>query len=261
MALESSRTVSATWRGSEDLLGYVNPVDRKFQSTGFTQFLIEAARAWDAGDRGHRLVIFEEFNLSQPEYWLTDILVRSEFPPEDRGARTLPLCASSDPKERLNVYLSPAVRFVATLNNDHTTRSLSPRVLDRAAVIELGVTPEVALDCSGISISAEQLESLRQLNFILRLKGVCFSHRTAASLRACVDRFGRGAPIWPFLDSVLGMEVMSRVRLLTANPSDEKVLDELEKWADEHSANLPECSRMIRAWRELVDSGQDISQA
>jgi hypothetical protein len=253
--------VSATWRGSEDLLGYVNPVDRKFQATAFTQFLIEAANAWDAGDRGHRLVIFEEFNLSQPEYWLTDILVRSEFPADKRVARTLPLSSSTDPKERLSVFLSPAVRFVATLNNDHTTRSLSPRVLDRSAVIELGITPEVALECRSIAVSPEQLESIRQLNFILRLKGVCFSHRTAASLSACVEQFGREAPIWPFLDSVLAMEVMSRVRLLTANPADEKVLMDLEKWADEQSANLPECVRMIRSWRELVDSGQDIAQA
>ncbi len=253
--------VSATWRGSEDLLGYVNPVDRKFQATAFTQFLIEAANAWDAGDRAHRLVIFEEFNLSQPEYWLTDILVRSEFPAENRLARTLPLSSSTDPKERLSVFLSPAIRFVATLNNDHTTRSLSPRVLDRAAVIELGITPEVALECRSISISPEQLESIRQLNFILRLKGVCFSHRTAESLSACVERFGRDVSIWPYLDSVLAMEVMSRVRLLTANPADEKVLADLEKWADEQSANLPESARMIRSWRELVDSGQDIAQA
>lgn len=252
--------VSATWRGSEDLLGYVNPVDRKFQATEFTRFVMDAAKAWDAGDRRTRLVTFEEFNLSQPEYWLTDILVRSEFPPEDREARTLPLVSSQASAENLRVYLSPAIRFVATLNNDHTTRALSPRVLDRAAVIELSVTPEVALECRGLSLSTEQLESIRQLNFILRLKGVSFSHRTAASLQACLDRFGREAPIWPFLDSILTMEVMSRVRLLTANPSDEKTLADLEKWADEQSATLPECVRMIRGWSELLDSGQDIAQ-
>lgn len=68
--------VASTWRGREDLLGYVNPINGSFEATEFTHFLCGAQDAWEAGDRRARLVIFEEFNLSQPEHWLSDLLVR-----------------------------------------------------------------------------------------------------------------------------------------------------------------------------------------
>ena len=119
--------VSSTWRGREDLLGYVNPLDGLFQTTAFTEFLIKAEEAWDRQDDRTRLVILEEFNLSQPEFWLSDILVRIEYDTRDRARRTIELgpgCSLKGQEKRTGVYLAPSVRFVATINTDHTTRKL-----------------------------------------------------------------------------------------------------------------------------------------
>ena len=41
------------------------------------------------------------------------------------------------PGRACSVVLVPNLRFAAKLNNDHTVKPLSPRVLDRAALIEV----------------------------------------------------------------------------------------------------------------------------
>jgi len=60
--------VGSTWRGREDLLGYINPISNEFEPTDFTRFLFKAEASWRKNDKRTHMVIFEEFNLSQPEY-------------------------------------------------------------------------------------------------------------------------------------------------------------------------------------------------
>ena len=126
--------VDPTWRGREDLLGHVNPIDGWFVPTAVTELLHRAEKAWDAGDRLPFLLVFEEFNLSQPEHWLSELLVRSQYVATNRNARTIRLGGKRvtgwGEKEEPRVFLAPSVRMVATINSDHTVRALSPRVLD-----------------------------------------------------------------------------------------------------------------------------------
>ena len=44
--------VASTWRGREDLLGYVNPINGSFEATEFTHFLCRAQDTWEIG-RAH----------------------------------------------------------------------------------------------------------------------------------------------------------------------------------------------------------------
>lgn len=260
--------VSSTWRGREDLLGYVNPIHNTFEPTRFTNFLHQAACAWDQGDTRVFLVVFEEFNLSQPEYWLSDVLVRSQFPSSARRDRTLELGGQGvrgwAVTEAAELFLSPGVRFVATINNDHTTRPLSPRVLDRAAVVEVTIDPRHAVQQAGLTLDEEQIEAIGRLDFITSLKGATFSLRSALSLKACADDLaGLGIDLWGAIDLVLVQEVLSKVRLLVGDPADLNLVERLKDWSEREGRgkNLPECARLIASWEETLQEGLDVSQA
>ncbi|MCB9903810.1 MAG: AAA family ATPase [Planctomycetes bacterium] len=249
--------VSATWRGREDLLGYVNPMDGRFVKTPFTRFLEFAANAWREGDRAPRLVIFEEFNLSQPEHWFADVLAVSQY--DDEADRIVQL-AGTGAKDDANVFLSPALRFIATVNNDHTTRALSPRVLDRAAVVHLELTPKQALARIGLDLEAPLVNAISGLDFRLRSRGASFSIRTARSLQACLQ-LGLVARAGAALDLVLAQQVLSKVRLAAHDPADLRVLEDLEQWCEEQQAGLQRCVAVISSWREALDAGLDVAQA
>ncbi|MGE0193680.1 MAG: AAA family ATPase [Planctomycetota bacterium] len=257
--------VGATWRGREDLLGYVNPVSGAFEPTELTRFLHRSAVAWEKGDRSPWLVVFDEFNLSQPEHWLTDVLSLGQAQEDAQrrihlgGAGFEPEGGGRPVKE---VLLSRAVHIVATINNDHTVMPLSPRVLDRAAVIELELTPKDALQRVGCAVSDELLVTIMDLDDELRGRGLGFSVRTAASLGAALahataldmDEAG-------LLDHVLAHEMLSKVRLHVGDPGDQALLSRLAAWQERHGAELPLCSALLETWDDCLERGQDVVQA
>ncbi len=258
--------VSSTWRGREDLLGHINPINGCFEATNFTRFLVGAERAWDAGDKRNHLVVFEEFNLSQPEYWLSDILVRSQYPADNRAERTLELGGSKivgmEDVDSSGVYLAPNVRFVATVNSDLTTRPLSPRVLDRIALIELTMDPRRALDLAELDLDDDMVGAVTDLSFLIRPKGASFSFRSALSLKRCLDNLEHlGIDEWSALDLVLLQEVLTKIRLLSGDPHDHQVVLQLGHWAETHGGNLRRCAGAIATWKELLEEGQDVTQA
>ena len=258
--------VSSTWRGREDLLGYVNPVSGQFEPTAFTRFLLAAEDAWDQGDQRARLVLFEEFNLSQPEHWFSDVLVRSEYSGEARGDRTIDLgghAIAGHPGRKTRVFLPPCLAFVATVNNDHTVRALSPRVIDRAAVIEITTTVSAALARAGVSLDPALERVVDELNSVLETKGVAFSVRSALSLKRCEDQLAElGLTQVSLVDLVLAQEVLAKVRLMAGDPRDEQVLERLHTWAArDEGRGLTRCAARIDAWSEALRSGRDVFQA
>jgi hypothetical protein len=258
--------VSSTWRGREDLLGYVNPVSGFFEATEFTKFLLSAESAWDMGDRRIRLVIFEEFNLSQPEHWLSDLLVRLEYEPDQRSERTLSLGGSTiawQGDRKPYIFLTPSLRFVATLNNDHTVKPLSPRVLDRAALIEVMSSGRIALKRAGVQVDEDIEEVIDQLNDALESRGAAFSVRSARSLQKAFNIAQEsGLSNGQALDMVLAQEVLSRVRLLAGDSRDEQLLHILKNWAQQPSCSeLLLCNERIASWDESLRAGRDVFQA
>ncbi|MES2841219.1 MAG: AAA family ATPase [Pseudomonadota bacterium] len=258
--------VASTWRGREDLLGYVNPINGSFEATEFTHFLCGAQDAWEAGDRRARLVIFEEFNLSQPEHWLSDLLVRLEYDANQLADRTVRLGGkeiASRPGRACSVVLVPNLRFAATLNNDHTVKALSPRVLDRAALIEITSSGRAALSRAGVELGDDVEDVIDELNDLLEPRGAAFSVRSARSLQRAMEAGStNGMGLARALDLVLAQEVLSRVRLLAGDPRDEQLLSRLQAWTQKPGcAELAGCAARVADWADLLSAGRDVFQA
>ncbi len=259
--------VGSTWRGREDLLGYVNPVTNEFEPTEFTLFLCKAEAAWRRNDRRTFLVIFEEFNLSQPEYWFADILVRSQYPDNQEKLRTIELGGKSirgvHNKNDTKILIPPALRFIATINNDHTTLSLSPRVLDRASIIELTLEPRTTVHRANLTLEEKQIMAIEELDALLKYKSAMFSLRAAESLKRCVenlDMLNLHTP-WDALDLVLLQQVLTKVRLMVGDPSNDNLMQGLEDWSESYGKYLRRCASLINSWAEALKYGRDVIQA
>jgi hypothetical protein len=258
--------VASTWRGREDLLGYVNPINGQFEASEFTHFLCDAQDAWQSGDRRTRLVIFEEFNLSQPEHWLSDLLVRLEYDAEQLADRTVRLggtAIAGRPGRACSVVLVPSLRFAATLNNDHTVKPLSPRVLDRAALIEVTSSGRAALARADVQLGDDVEDVIDELNDLLEPRGAAFSVRSARSLQRAMEAAStNGMGLARALDLILVQEVLSRVRLLAGDPRDEQLLSRLQTWTQKPGcAELAGCAARVAGWADLLSAGRDVFQA
>lgn len=120
-------SVGRGWTSQKDLIGFYNPLINKFQAsnTGMYEFLL-ALKA--ESDEIHvapmAYVLLDEANLSPIEhYW------SAFFGMTDKdGEKSLTLGNDT-------VAIPKCLRFLATINHDGTTESLSPRTIDRAPFI------------------------------------------------------------------------------------------------------------------------------
>lgn len=96
------------------------------------------------------MILLDEANLSPMEYYWADFMN---------------ICDEIDCTSMINLgddfyfNIPEQLRFVATINNDHTTESLSPRLIDRAWVIKLprvktGMVRPVAINNDGDEVIA-----------------------------------------------------------------------------------------------------------
>jgi predicted cupin superfamily sugar epimerase len=258
--------VGSTWRGREDLLGYLNPISNEFEPTEFTRFLVKAESAWRKNDKRTYMVIFEEFNLSQPEYWFADILVRSQYPDDAEQPRMIELGGKSIRGITTNgskIFISPALRFIATINNDHTTLSLSPRVLDRASIIELDLEPRATLQRSKLELEEQQIMSIEELDVLLKYKNAMFSLRAAESLKRCLENLQllNMNSAWDALDIVLLQQVLTKVKLMVGDPANDSLMQGLEDWSESYGKYLRKSASLINSWAEALKDGRDVIQA
>jgi hypothetical protein len=146
--------VKSDWTDPRGLIGFYNPITREYVTSELVDLLVRAD-----GDPDHPyLVILDEMNLARVEYYFSDFLsvlesdeslrlmtegqaklnaAKGEEDEEEGGAGEVP--------EALEI--PPNVSFIGTVNIDETTHPLSPKVLDRANVIEFNaVDLDLALD-------------------------------------------------------------------------------------------------------------------
>lgn len=123
--------VAKGWTSTRDILGFYNTLSQTYQpaSSGLYELLEHVDKEEHASPA---FVLLDEFNLSQPEHYLSNFLEMA-----DEGS--LRKINTGEPSIVFNVpqYL----RFIGTLNSDETVQSLSPRMLDRAAVITFDQMP------------------------------------------------------------------------------------------------------------------------
>ncbi|VCT92821.1 hypothetical protein MHAS_04556 [Mycolicibacterium hassiacum DSM 44199] len=128
--------VKPNWLSSEDTLGYFSEMSQNFIPGVLTSALIAAQN-----DERLHFVRFDEMNLASPEYYLAEVLSAAEGWRKDENGEywsdEIQLPPVPDGVEVPRVRLSDRVFLVGTVNIDETTRPLSPKVLDRAAVYDL----------------------------------------------------------------------------------------------------------------------------
>lgn len=131
--------VGADWTNREPLLGYpdaLNPSNYVSPDNGALELIIEASKKENKGKP--YFLILDEMNMSHVERYFADFLSAME------SNEPLPLHAQ---KSMLNgipnlVKLPDNLFIIGTVNIDETTYMFSPKVLDRANVIEFRVTAQ-----------------------------------------------------------------------------------------------------------------------
>lgn len=145
-------SVRPDWTDNKSLIGYYNPITEQYQVTELLKLMLRAK-----GKDKPYFVIFDEMNLAKVEYYFSDFLscLESRRIGEDGVIRSESIkLHDMEPityiDEFQNEYVIPPnleipenIYFTGTVNIDETTYMFSPKVLDRANVIEFN---EVDLD-------------------------------------------------------------------------------------------------------------------
>lgn len=124
-------SVERGWTSKRDFVGYYNPLSKTFDKSN--RKLYDALYQLDAEKRSGIskfpfVILLDEANLSPMEYYWSDFMN---------------ICDDLGPQSRVNLGedyvfgIPETLHFLATINNDHTTETLSPRLIDRASVIVL----------------------------------------------------------------------------------------------------------------------------
>ncbi len=132
-------SVGADWTSSEHVLGYADGLDKSRYIR--TKALDLILRAGAEPDLPHFLIL-DEMNLSHVERYFADLLsaIESGEPVHlhsDKDANGAPALRDGVLGE---AHLPPNLFIVGTVNVDETTYMFSPKVLDRANVLEFRVS-------------------------------------------------------------------------------------------------------------------------
>lgn len=129
--------VGADWTNREFLLGYTNALEpQKYETTEVVRLM---QRAQQDPDNPY-LLILDEMNLSYVERYFADFLSAMESG-EPISLWEKPT-GSTDPTPNKINQLPQNLFIIGTINVDETTYMFSPKVLDRANVIEFRIMRE-----------------------------------------------------------------------------------------------------------------------
>ena len=131
--------VRPDWMDNKGLLGYFNLLDEKYHPTPVLRLILEAKK----NPEKPYFVILDEMNLAKVEQYFSDFLsiMESRTAGNLRG-EPLELHSVAEAKTQdglsipRKICIPPNVYFTGTVNVDESTYMFSPKVLDRANVIE-----------------------------------------------------------------------------------------------------------------------------
>lgn len=129
--------VGSDWTNREPLLGFPNALQEGSYvkpDNGVLDMLIESNKEENA-DKPYFLVL-DEMNMSYVERYFSDFLSAME------SGMPIRLWNRDDCEVPKAVHLSKNIFIIGTINVDETTYAFSPKVLDRANVIEFRITTE-----------------------------------------------------------------------------------------------------------------------
>ena len=133
-------SVRPDWMDNKGLLGYYNILDEKYHSTKVLDLLLEAQEH----PGKPYFVILDEMNLAKVEHYFSDFLsvLESRTPDNPHGEaiqlHSLEQAYTLDGRRSIpgSLHVPTNVFFAGTVNVDESTYMFSPKVLDRANVIE-----------------------------------------------------------------------------------------------------------------------------
>lgn len=129
--------VGADWTNREPLLGFPNALQEEQYvkpESGVLDLLIEANKK-ENKNRPYFLVL-DEMNMSYVERYFADFLSSME------SHKSIPLWKGNSDDVPQSISLPNNLFIIGTINVDETTYMFSPKVLDRANVIEFKISPE-----------------------------------------------------------------------------------------------------------------------
>ncbi len=133
-----SISVERGWTSKNDLIGYYNPLTKEITDVTGLHKAVETVSGEEGNENEETLpyfVLLDEANLSQMEYYWSNFIKLAD----DDARKNTPLVLNGTDKYRIPDWF----KFLATINNDQTTESLSPRLLDRAWVITLPAIDDI----------------------------------------------------------------------------------------------------------------------
>lgn len=194
--ISSNRFVSVSvekgWSSKRDLIGYYNPLTQKYDKSNRRLYdsLMILSEEKDNSAFPY-VVLLDEANLSPMEYYWADFMQVADR--SETGKSFINIGVDNE------IYIPDTLRFVATVNNDQTTETLSPRLLDRAWIIklpEIEIKKETAVKSetvlwsdfvsafdSGEGISTEAESLLNRITGLFRTHGMPVSPRIQLSIR------------------------------------------------------------------------------
>jgi len=134
-------SVGADWTSNEQVLGYPDGLDKtRYVRTKILDLILHAHKTLELP----HFLILDEMNLSHVERYFSDFLsaIESDEPlslHSDKNDDGSPAIRDGVPGE---VTISPNLFIIGTVNVDETTYMFSPKVLDRANVLEFRATAD-----------------------------------------------------------------------------------------------------------------------
>jgi len=187
--------VRPDWMDNRGLLGYYNILQEKYIKTPFLDLLLEAEKN---PEKPH-FIILDEMNLAKVEYYFSDFLSIMESRTQDNPmGEAIPLYDKDQNHDAIvpyEIHISANVYFTGTVNIDESTYMFSPKVLDRANVIEFN---QVTLDRTKqkreidedkfLLVDSEIIDSLNsEDNQFINFKALKNSHNLPLCSDAIVD--------------------------------------------------------------------------
>ncbi|QNU28080.1 AAA family ATPase [Geobacillus sp. 46C-IIa] len=258
--------VQPSWTDKQDIVGFLNPIDYQYISTEFLDALVEARAnptslyliCLDEMNLSHVEYYFAEFLSAREEnppkitlyskhfeemarrmiepYIVIDENGIESFDEEKWASRPsesekwkLQNCFQLCHRYPAELDIPDNVRFIGTMNIDHTVKGLSPKIIDRSFFIELrhpqnedqlmeelekiGVNQKIFLDIQNDLTVAEMDEEYRQrvkqLNTLLTPLGARLNHRALKH----IGYYGRAIPSGMAFDQIVRGKILPRIHV------------------------------------------------
>lgn len=268
-------SVERGWTSKRDFIGYYNPLSKTFNRTNKDMY--DALITLDYEYRNNYLtlpyiVLLDEANLSPMEYYWADFMNICDNINDESIKNQINL------GDNYVYNIPPTLRFLATINNDHTTEILSPRLIDRAFIVSLpesysDIKPDVAKpDYKPVSwenlldvfipkedkkISTKVLEIYKEIKELFLKENIYISPRIdKAVLLYCKTAASLFEEEYGISTDIIGLDYAVSQKLL---PKISGNGESYKKWLSDELFNKLEKHNMLKSKfkvADILDSGE-----